>query len=159
MSWTNNYKHTQPKQAEAGDHRVEIVEAKFDYSKSGKNMIVVTVKPNGSSAKITTYIVEGEFFDGKMSDLFDSFGITPGDFDLQGWIGAVGAAKLKPDDRDDRYLKVSYFLSKKKQESLPPWEGAMPERMTVNSLQPQGGGYEEEAAYPTGDDEALPWER
>lgn len=48
------------------------------------------------------------------------------------WIGAVGAARLKEDDKG--YLKVQYFISKDRAEKLPPWDGKLPERQELTRL-------------------------
>lgn len=94
-------------------------------------MLVVTVQPNGSTMRIKHYIVKNDYFNRNMTQLFDSFNIDEGDFNLMTWVGAVGAARLKTDDRG--YLKVAWFIRKNKAEELPPWVGEMPERVTVDS--------------------------
>ena len=146
MSNWSDYKYEEPKRMEPGDYRVEIVNVEETVSKSSGNpMIVVTVTPNGSSIRIKNYIVKNEWFNRNMSSLFDSFGITPGDFNLLTWVGAVGAARLVEDDRG--YLKVQYFLSPKKAEALPPWEGPMPERQTVTDIAPDADEPDEELPF------------
>ena len=52
-----------------------------------------------------------------MTNFFDSVNIDEGDFNLPGWVGAVGAARFKEDDQG--YLKVSYFIDKKALRSYP----------------------------------------
>ncbi len=117
----------------AGDYRVAIVDVQETTSKSGKRMIVVTVQPNGSNIKIQHYIVEGDYFNRNMTSLFDAFPqIAEGDFNFLGWVGCVGAARLKEDENG--YLKVHYFLDEKRAEKLPAWVGEMPERQTVTSF-------------------------
>jgi hypothetical protein len=126
-----DYQRESATRTEAGDHRVEIVDAQQGISKSsGNDMIIVTVKPNGGNIKVQNYIVRNEYFNRNMTQFYDSFNIEEGNFDLLTWIGAVGAARLKEDEKG--YLKVAWFIDKKKAEKLPPWVGAMPERQTVS---------------------------
>ena len=97
----------------------------------------------GSNITINHYIVKNEWFNRNMTDFFDSFNIDDGDFTLPTWVGAVGAARLKEDDRG--YLKVQYFLDRRRAEKLPPWEGAVPERQELTKLE------------PLEDESELPW--
>lgn len=119
-----------------GDYRVAIVDVQETTSKSSGNpMIVVTVQPNGSNIKIQNYIVKNEYFNRNMTQFFDAFPqIKEGDFNILGWVGCVGAARLKEDENG--YLKVAWFISEKKAEKLPAWVGDMPERQTVTDFTP-----------------------
>ena len=147
MSNWNDYQREEAPRIEAGDHRVEIVNAEESVSKtSGNPMIVITVKPNGSNINIKHYIVKNQYFNRNMTEFFDSFNIDEGDFNFLTWTGAIGAAKLKEDDGG--YLKVAYFINKEKASALPEWIGDKPERQTVE----QGLGYEDCI-----DDDDLPW--
>jgi hypothetical protein len=127
-----NYVREESTNVAAGDHRFEVVSAEEKVSKSGKNMIVVSLKPNGASFTVNDYIVEGEYFNRKMTQFFDSTGIEEGNFNLLTWVGAVGAARFKEDENG--YLKVQYYLDPKRAEKLPPWVGDMPQRQTVTTL-------------------------
>lgn len=127
-----DYKREETKRLEPGEYRVEILSAEETVSKSGNDMLVITVKPNGSNIKIQNYIVKNEYFNRNMTQLFDSFNIEEGNFDLLTWPGAVGAAKLKEDENG--YLKVAWFIDEKKAEKLPAWVGPMPERQTVEDF-------------------------
>lgn len=145
MSSWDDYKREEVTRPEAGDYRVEIVNAEAAISKtSQKPMIVVTVKPNGSNIKIKHYIVKNDWFNRNMTELFDSFNIDEGDFELAGWIGAVGAARLKEDENG--YLKIARFISRDRADKLPEWAGEVPKRQTVTEFKEVG----------TEDD--LPWE-
>ena len=131
-SW--DYKREEASRLSAGDYRVAIVDAQESVSKtSGNPMIVVTVQPNGSNMKIQNYIVRNQYFNRNMTQFFDAFPqINEGDFSLLGWVGCVGAARLKEDENG--YLKVAWFIDAKRAEKLPPWQGEMPERQTVTAL-------------------------
>lgn len=145
MSNWSDYKREETVRIEAGDHRVKIVDVEETYSRtSGNPMIVVTVTPNNSNIKIKHYIVKNEYFNRNMTEFFDSFNIEEGDFNFIGWIGAVGAAKLREDENG--YLKVAWFINKTKAESLSPWIGEMPERQTVTDFTADEVG------------ENMPWE-
>ena len=130
-NWDDYSREERPRLA-PGDYRVEIVSAEEKESKAGNPMLVIGIRPNGSNITINHYIVKNEWFNRNMTDFFDSFNIDDGDFTLPTWIGAVGAARLKEDDKG--YLKVQYFLSPERAEKLPPWEGPLPERQELVQL-------------------------
>lgn len=133
MGTFSDYVREERKVIEPGDYRVVVADVEETTSKSsGKPMIVVSVTPNGSDIKIKHYIVKNEYFNRNMTDFFDSFDVEDGNFELLSWVGAMGAAKLAEDDNG--YLKVRWFINKKKAESLPPWDGKLPERNTVSNL-------------------------
>lgn len=133
MSGTwDDYKREERARLSPGNYRVEIVSVEETESKAGNPMLVIGVRPNGSNITIRHYIVKNEYFNRNMTDLFDSFNIDDGDFTLPTWIGAVGAARLKEDEKG--YLKVQYFISEDRAEKLPPWEGEMPQRQVLTSL-------------------------
>lgn len=134
MSNWDSYQREERPRLSPGDYRVEIVSVEEKESKAGNPMLVIGIQPNGSKIIIYHYIVKNEWFNRNMTDFFDSFNIDDGDFTLPTWIGAVGAARLKEDDKG--YLKVQYFISEDRAEKLPPWEGKMPERQEVTTLQP-----------------------
>lgn len=130
MNW--NYTREERPVAQAGDHRFEVIAAEEKVSQSGKNMIVVTLKLNGYDTNVKDYFVEGEWLNRKLTQWFDATNIDEGDMNLLGWKGAVGAARFKEDENG--YLKVSYYIDKKRAEKLPAWQGEMPERQTVTTL-------------------------
>jgi hypothetical protein len=128
-----NYKREETTNVGAGDHRFEVVSAKEAVSKAGNKQIVVALKPNGAVFTVNDYFVEGEYFNRKVTQFFDSTGIAEGDFNLLTWTGAIGAARFKEDENG--YLKVAYYLDKMKAEKLPAWQGDKPERQTVTELE------------------------
>lgn len=132
MSW--GYVREEAVKITAGDQRVVITDVEETTSKANNPMIVVSVKPNLSNITIKHYIVKNQYFNRNMTDLFDSFTqIKEGDFNFLGWIGCVGAARLKEDENG--YLKVAYFIDAKRAEKLPPWQGELPERQEVTSFE------------------------
>ena len=144
MSNWDSYQREERPRLTPGDYRVEIVSVDETESKNGNPMLVIGVCPNGSNITINHYIVKNEWFNRNMTDFFDSFNIEDGDFELPTWVGAVGAARLKEDDRG--YLKVQYFIEKSRAEKLPPWEGKIPERQELTKIE------------EIEDDGELPWD-
>ena len=133
MSNWSDYKPEGSTQIEAGNHRVVVTAVEETTSKtSGNPMLVITVQPNGSKINIKNYIVKNEYFNRNITQFFDSFGIERGDFNLESWVGAVGAAKLAEDENG--YLKVKWFLSPKQAADLPEWKGEQPKRQTVGGF-------------------------
>ena len=140
----SDYKREERSRLEAGDYRVEIVSVEESTSKAGNPMLVVGIRPNGSSITIKHYITKNEYFNQNMTEFFDSFNIDDGDFTLPTWVGAVGAAHLRTDDKG--YLKVGWFIKGKKADALPAWVGKMPERQELTKLE------------DLEDEGELPWE-
>ena len=131
MNW--NYVREESPRVAPGDYRFEVISAVEKVSKSGKNMIEVCLKINGSNLTVYDYFVEGEFFNRKATSFFDATNIEEGNFDLITWVGAVGAARFKEDENG--FLKVAYYIDKKRAERLPPWRGPMPERQKVTTIE------------------------
>ena len=134
MSNWDSYQREERTRLTPGDYRVEIVSVEEKESKAGNPMLVIGIRPNGSNITINHYIVKNDWFNRNMTDFFDSFNIDDGDFTLPTWIGAVGSARLKEDDKG--YLKVQYFINKDRAEKLPPWQGKFPERQELTTLDP-----------------------
>lgn len=126
------YQREEQERLAPGDYRVCVMDVQEKTSQAGNPMIVVTLKPNGGSFRINHYIVKNQYFNRNMTQFFDSFNVTEGNFNFLEWIGAMGAARLKEDENG--YLKVSYFIDKARAENLPPWEGEAPEQQKVTSL-------------------------
>lgn len=131
MGW--NYVREETPRLEAGDYRVAIVSAEEKTSKSGNPMIVLGIQPNKSNITINHYIVQNQYANRNLTQLFDAFpDIGEGNMDILTWVGCVGAARLKKDEND--YLRVAWFIEQDKADRLPPWEGKRPERQTVTDL-------------------------
>ena len=100
---------------------------------SGNPMIIVTLRPSGVRFTVKHYLVKGEHFNRMMTQFFDAFPeIGDGNFDFFTWVGCMGAAMFGEDERG--YLKIRYFLSPEKAASLPEFEGEIPERQTITTL-------------------------
>lgn len=109
-----------------GDHRVRIASAEEQTSGSGKQMIKLVLDVSGHNATIWHYLVflpdNAKLTNQKLGELWNSFGIPQGNFNLSEWQGKVGAAKVKhePYNGEDT-AKIAYFIAKDRQEKLPTW--------------------------------------
>lgn len=110
-----------------GDHRVRIETVEEQTSKSGNDMLRLTLSVSGYGSKLFHYIVfmpdKPEITNQSLGSVFDSFGITPGDMNFYGWQWRVGAARVKHEQYDGKpQAKIAYFLLRSKQGDLPPWQ-------------------------------------
>lgn len=123
MEWNYQREESTFEEIPVGEHRVRIADAEKAISKNGNDMLVLTLDVSGYKSRLWHYVVfmadHPEITNRNLTAIFDSFGIADGDFNLANWKGKVGACMTK---QDDYGTKVRYFLSKKKQESLPPWK-------------------------------------
>jgi hypothetical protein len=123
---TADYEETSFKPIPAGDHRVRIANVEEQVSKSGNQMIKLTLEVSGHNSTIWHYIVfmpdNAKLTNQKLGELWNSFGIPQGNFNLSTWTGKVGAAKIKHEDYDGHpQPKIAYFINKDRQEKLPAW--------------------------------------
>lgn len=130
ISWNFNaedYQENDFAPIPAGDHRVRIAKAEEAKSKNGSDMVVLTLDVSGHSSSLWYYLVfmpsNPQMTNQKLGQIFESFGITPGDMNLNNWVGKVGAARVKHEAYNgEQTAKVSYFLTKKKQETMSEWK-------------------------------------
>lgn len=136
MATWNYTREEETHENKTGIRRCVIVAAEETVSKtSGRPMIVVTVTPSGSKAKVKEYIVQNDNFNKKMTRLFNAFpSIAEGNFNFVEWVGALGAADFTLDENG--YLKVKWFVSPDRAEHLPPFEGDKPTQQTVETFEP-----------------------
>lgn len=123
MEWNYQREESTFEEIPVGEHRVRIADAEKAISKNGNDMLVLTLDVSGYRSRLWHYVVfmpdHPEITNRNLTSIFDSFGIADGDFNLANWKGKVGACMTK---QDEYGTKVRYFLSKKKQEGLPPWK-------------------------------------
>lgn len=110
-----------------GNFRMRIEEAEKTVSKNGNDMIKLVLSVSGHNRKVWNYIVfmddNPSITNAKLTQLYDSFEIPEGTFDLPTWVGKVGAGSIKHDDyMGDKTERVTYFIKKSKQSELPAWE-------------------------------------
>ena len=109
-----------------GDHRVRIASVEMTTSKSGNEMLKITLDVSGYSAKLFHYIVflpdNPQMTNRKLTELFDSCGISEAEAgNYTAWVGRAGAVHTKEDEYG---AKVAYFISGRKAEALPAWKDA-----------------------------------
>lgn len=129
MAWQFKREDPQFDELPEGKYRVAVESAEMGTSKAGNDMLVLRFKVSGSDRKLWNYITflddRPEITNRMLTQFFDSFGIPEGDFDLRSYVGKIGGANVKHDD--EGRAKITYFLSKKQQEKLPPWQGDVPQ--------------------------------
>lgn len=127
---SNDYTEQSFKPIPVGDYRVRIASAEEQTSNAGNQMIKLVLDVSGYNSTIWHWVVfmpdKKELTNQKLGELWNSFGIQQGNFNLQSWVGKVGAAKVKHEDRNgETNAKIAYFISKDRQDKLPAWqEGA-----------------------------------
>jgi hypothetical protein len=148
---SSDYEEQSFKPIPVGDHRVRIASAEEQISNSGRQMIKLVLNVSGHNATIWHYIVfmpeNQKLTNQKLGELWNSFGIPQGNFNLQQWVGKVGAAKVKHETyNNEPNAKIAYFIGKDRQDKLPAWQE--PNNASVS------GGFDE---VPMPTDEDLPW--
>ena len=125
---SNDYSEQSFKPIPVGDHRVRIASAEEQTSNnSGRQMIKLVLDVSGYNSTIWHYIVfmpeNQKLTNQKLGELWNSFGIPQGNFNLQQWVGKVGAAKVKHEDYNgEPNAKIAYFINKDRQDKLPAWQ-------------------------------------
>lgn len=110
-----------------GDHRVRIFEVSERTFNSGNQGFEITLEVSGHNSKLWFYLVldanDQKRTNQRLGDFFNSFGITNYNLNAYNtWIGKIGAVRVKHEEYNNSMsAKVSFCLSKKKQESLPAW--------------------------------------
>ena len=123
MDWKFERVEQKFEQIKVGDHRVRIKEVSKQISQSGRDMIKLVFDVSGTNLLLYNYIVfmddRPEITNRKLTQLFDSFDIEDGNFNLNSWVGKVGAVNVKHDE-EERAV-VNYYINKNRQQNLPPW--------------------------------------
>ena len=124
---SNDYEEQSFKPIPVGDHRVRISSAEEQTSNSGNQMIKLVLNVSGYNSTIWHFIVfmpdNQKLTNQKLGELWNSFGIPQGNFNLQEWVGKVGAAKVKHEDYNgEPNAKIAYFINKDRQDKLPAWK-------------------------------------
>ena len=130
INWNFNatdYEETSFKPIPVGDHRVRIASAEEQVSESGRQMIKLVLEVSGYSSTIWHFVVflpdNTKLTNQKLGELWNSFGINQGNFNLNSWVGKVGAAKVKHEDyKGEQTAKIAYFINKDRQNKLPAWQ-------------------------------------
>lgn len=123
----NDYEENSFKPIPIGEHRVRIASAIEKTSNSGNPMVELKLDVSGYNSTLWHYIVfmrdNQKLTNQKLGEVFNSFGIQPGNLNVNTWIGKVGAAKVKHEkyEGEDK-AKVAYFINKDRQDKLPAWQ-------------------------------------
>lgn len=137
MAWEYKREENKFQEIPEGTYRCRIESAEKAVSKNGNDMLVLKLEISGQRSHIWNYIVflpdRPEITNGKLTQVFDSFDIEDGNFNLASYTGKCGACVIKHDE--DGRARVSYFIKKDKQASLPPFvsmSGDAPRTPIVN---------------------------
>lgn len=130
ISWNFNaddYKENDFAPIPVGDHRVRIANVEEKQSQNGNDMLVLTLDVSGYSGSLWFYLVfmpnNPQITNQRLGQIFDSFGIQPGNMNFSSWIGKVGGARVKHEQYNgEASAKVNYFLSRSKVDNLPTWQ-------------------------------------
>ena len=115
----------------AGNHRVRIDNAEIKTSSTGKNMVVLTLAVSGFNSKLWRNIIidqstpeAAKRTNQWLGEVFRAFDITPGDLELDHWLGKTGGAKVKhsTDNKGEQRAEVHYFLRRSELDKLPAWQ-------------------------------------
>ena len=132
MAWQFKREESEFEELAEGRYRVMIVDAEMATSKNGNDMLVIKLQVSGTKRNLWNYIVflddRPEITNRMLTQFFDSFGIEEGNFNLNSYLGKIGGCQVKHEQGQDGKIraKISYFLSKKQQDALPPWKGEAP---------------------------------
>lgn len=113
-----------------GDYRVRIEECEEKYSQTGKDMYKLTLAVSGYSAHIWYYLVfdssneeTRKYTNQRLGSVYDSFSIPKGNLNPNDWKGKTGGARIKNRlYNDEMRAEISYFLTRKKVDTLPAWQ-------------------------------------
>ena len=97
-----------------GDNDAYIKKVEEDVSQSGNDMLVVTFA-NDDGAEIKHFIVDGEYKQQKLKQLYIAFNIPFASQNIQSWIGKRGIVVCKqgkPNSSGNTYNQVSYLRPK-----------------------------------------------
>ena len=147
VNWNFNaadYEEQSFKPIPVGDHRIRIQSAEEQTSGSGKQMIKLVLEVSGYNSTIWHFLVflpeNQKLTNQKLGELWNSFGIQQGNFNLNTWVGKVGAAKVKHEDYNgEPQPKVAYFINKDRQDKLPAWKEPNSASATTQDFTPVDG--------------------
>jgi hypothetical protein len=151
--WAGNYREEEAPSFEVlkpGKYRVRIKSAEQKVSQvkpdgtGGNDMIEVHFTVSKTGHTLRYYLVFNDRdaasiarSNANVTALFRSFGIKPGDFNLNGWVGKVGAVSVKIEqyNGEDRN-SVAWCVEPKDQGGLEPW--VEPTFGTTSTSRPEG---------------------
>ena len=128
MDWKFQREEQQFEVLPEGKYRIRIKSADKAISQSGNDMLKLEFEVSGKSQTLFHYIVflddRPEITNRMLTQFFDSFkDIAEGDFNMNNWIGKVGACTVKHQDYNGSpSAKVGYFIRDDRQTELPAWQ-------------------------------------
>lgn len=128
MAWSYHREEQQFEVLPEGSYRIRIKSAEKAVSQSGNDMLALQFEVSGKTQILYHYIVflddRPEITNRMLTQFFDSFKDIPdGDFNMNNWIGKIGACKVKHQDYNGSpSAKISYFIKAEKQNELPAWQ-------------------------------------
>lgn len=98
------------KEFKVGDNHAQITQVKEKISKESGNPMLEITFADEEGASINYYIVDGEWKLSKLKQLYEAFGISVGETNIQRWIGHWGIVVCKAGEpyNGKVYNKVSY---------------------------------------------------
>ena len=124
---STQYEETSFKPIPVGDHRMRVASAEEQTSSSGRQMIKLVLEVSGFNSTIWHWLVfmqdNQKLTNQKLGEFWNSFDIPQGNFNLQSWVGKVGAGKVKHEEyHGAQTAKIAYFIGKDRQDKLPAWQ-------------------------------------
>ena len=127
MAWSYKREEQKFPIVPEGPHRIRIKAADKAISQKGNDMLALQFTVSGSGLTLFNYITflddRPEITNRMLTSFFDAFpDIEEGDFNMQNWIGKVGACNVKHEDYNGSpSAKSNYFIKSSRQSELPPW--------------------------------------
>lgn len=128
MAWEYKREESQFAVLPEGRYKIRIKSADKVVAKTGRDMISFCFEVSGKSNLLFHNIVfledRPEITNRSLTQFFDSFKDIPdGDFNLNTWVGKVGACTVKHEEYNgETRAKIGYFIPAKKQGDLPAWQ-------------------------------------
>lgn len=130
ISWNfneNDYQEQSFAPIPTGDRRVRIASVEEKKSGNGNDMLVLTLDVSGHGGSLWYYLVfmpqNPQITNQKLGQIYDSFGIQPGNMNFSSWVGKVGGVRVFHElYNGENTAKVKYFLSRAKVDKLPAWQ-------------------------------------
>ncbi len=130
INWNFNasdYEETSFVPIPIGNHRCRIAEIEETKSKSGNDMLKITLDVSGQNGTLWYYLVfmpdNTKMTNQKLGELWESFGIKQGDMNFKSWVGKVGACRVKHETYEgEEQARLHYFIKREKQTDLPTWK-------------------------------------
>lgn len=142
MTWQFKREESQFEQVPVGQYRIRIRSVEKKQSQSGRDMLAFQFDVSGVKAILYHYIVfmpdRPEITNRNLTQFFDSFlDIPEGNFNLQSWVGKMGACNVAVDKNDNTRTRLSSFISFDRAKGLPAWQEPQGEAPRMTEVQDQ----------------------